>query len=77
MAQKVGETFSSQVHKNLKDLRLIDNETDKQMKRIVEIRNSVVHDILSSHLFLGDSEAEEVAKNAEQCISKLANTKVH
>ena len=65
-----------QVHKNLKDLQLIDNETDKQMKRIVEIRNNVVHDILVSSLLFGASEAEEVVKHAEKCISKLANTKV-
>lgn len=63
------------VRQMLRGLGLVDNRTDKSIKRVQNVRNHVVHNILASAMVTIPEEADEVAKKAQQCIRALTGTK--
>lgn len=63
------------VRQTLRDLGLIDKRTDKRISRVQQLRNHVVHDILVSAVLSLPEDAEDVAKQAQQCIHALTSSK--
>lgn len=64
------------VRQMLRDLRLIDRQTDERILRVQQVRNDVIHNILVSAIFSQSDEAEEVAKKAQQCIFAMTKSKI-
>ncbi|GEM_PF-1993639 len=64
---------ASRLQDMLRELELIDDETYKMMRKVKEIRNQFLHDILISAMLFNSDEAQDAIRYAKHCIEVLAS----